>query len=77
MSKNISLEIVKPSSIREKVVFSTHDTDSLIKGLDLENYLCGNCGFILAENVIPYSYKNLILQCPKCKSFNDIPSEGI
>lgn len=77
MSKNISLEIIAPSETKRKIIFSTDDKTPLIKGLELENYMCGSCGFILAENIIPNSYKDLILQCPNCKSLNDIPYEGL
>lgn len=77
MSKIVNLGIIDKSKVKNKVIFSTQDVNPLIKGMELENYNCGNCGFLLAENVIPNSIKNIIIECPKCKSYNDIPPQGI
>ncbi len=37
------------------------------------NLLCGQCDTVLAENMNPGQVKNIVLQCPECKSYNDVP----
>jgi hypothetical protein len=50
------------------------DKDVLFKEIVLESHICGYCGFVLAENVMVYNYRDIILQCPNCKSYNGSPS---
>lgn len=69
--KKIKLQGISPSSKEIKTIFSTPDRDALIKGIELESHICGNCGFVLAENVMVYNYHDLILECPICNSYNE------
>ena len=71
MSKIIKLEDVPPPKYGTKRIFSTNDKNPLIRGFELESHVCGQCGFVLAENVIMYNYSDKVLQCPNCNSYND------
>ncbi len=71
MTKIIKLQVILPSNVEKRIIFSTNDKDALVKGVELESHVCGSCGFILAENVMTYNYRDLILQCPNCKSYNE------
>ncbi len=73
MTKIIKLQVISPSNEEKRTIFSTDDKDALIKGIELESHICGNCGFVLAENVMIYNYNGIILQCPSCNSYNDGP----
>jgi len=73
MTKMIKLQIISPSDVDKSVIFSTDDKDALVKGVELESHVCGYCGFVLVENVMIYNYRNMILQCPNCKSYNGAP----
>ena len=70
MTKIIRLQVISQSNVKKRIVFSTNDKDALVKGVELESHVCGCCGFILAENVMTYNYRDIILQCPNCKSYN-------
>ncbi len=73
MARMIKLKVIQPPKDGDKVIFKTNDKDALVKGIELESYVCGNCEFVLAENVIPLNYHGIIMQCPSCKAYNDLP----
>jgi len=73
MTKIIKLQVIFPSNVDKRIIFITNDKDALVKGVELESHVCGCCGFILAENVMTYNYRDIILQCPNCKSYNEAP----
>jgi len=73
MTKIIKLHVIPPSNVEKRIIFSTEDKDALVKGVELESHVCGCCGFVLAENVMIYNYRDIILQCPNCKSYNEAP----
>jgi len=74
MTKIIKLQVVSPSKVEKRTIFSTNDKAALVKGVELESHVCGCCGFVLAENVMTYNYRDIILQCPSCKSYNEAPN---
>jgi hypothetical protein len=75
MTRKIKLTVISPPSEGSRTVFATHDKDSLVKGMELETYVCGNCEFDLAENIIPNTYNDIVFQCPSCKSYNELTHE--
>ena len=72
MTKRIKLNIIPEPAEGSRTIFATHDNDSLVKGIELETYTCGNCEFVLAENIIANTYNDIIFQCPSCKSYNEM-----
>lgn len=42
------------------------------KGDGEDNYLCGECGFILCENIKHGQITAVVLKCPNCGSCNTI-----
>ena len=75
MAKRIKLKVIPQPKEGSKTIFTTGDKDSLVKGIELETYTCGNCDFVLAENVIPNNYDHIVFQCPLCKSFNNVSND--
>jgi predicted nucleic acid-binding Zn-ribbon protein len=71
VTKIIRLQVISHFNVNKRIVFSTNDKDALVKGVELESHVCGCCGFILAENVMTYNYRDIILQCPNCKAYNE------
>lgn len=74
MNKIVKLHVIPPPSTETKTIFTIDEKDVLIKDVDLESHLCGNCGFVLAENIMVYNYRDVVLQCPNCKSYNGAPN---
>ena len=72
MTKRIKLKVIPQPAEGSRTLFTTHDKDALVKGIENETYLCGNCEFVLAENVIPNTYTDIVFECPSCKSYNEI-----
>ncbi len=46
---------------------------ALFLGDSNHNYVCSNCGMILAERVWPYSLIDIVIKCPKCHLFFEVP----
>ncbi len=74
MTKIVKLQVISPPNTETKTIFTLDDKDVLFKGIALESHVCGYCGFVLAENVMVYNYRAIILQCPNCKFYNGAPN---
>lgn len=74
MTKIVKLHVIPPPRAETKTIFTIDEKDVLIKGVELESHLCGNCGFVLAENIMVYNYRDVVLQCPNCKAYNGAPN---
>ena len=44
-----------------------------LKGSGDLNLLCGNCKAILAKRINEGQVRNIVIQCPICKFYNEIP----
>ena len=73
VTKIVKLQVISPPNTETKTIFTLDDKDIFFKGIALESHICGYCGFVLAENVMVYNYRDIILQCPNCKSYNGVP----
>jgi hypothetical protein len=65
---------------------STEDRRTIIKGPAKEpyfrgggdtNYLCGNCGFVLAAGMYHDQVKAVVFCCPGCGHYNDTDTETV
>ncbi|WP_458719270.1 hypothetical protein [Candidatus Nitrosocosmicus sp. R] len=52
MTKIINLQVMSPSNVEKRMIFSTDDKDALVKGVELETHACGCCGFVSADLLI-------------------------
>lgn len=77
MTKIVRLHVIPEPNLGSKTIFAIDDKDVLIKGVELESHLCGCCGFVLAENIMVYNYRDVVLQCPSCKSYNGAPISNV
>ena len=73
MTKIVKLQVISPPQTETITMFTLDDKDVLFNEIALESHICGYCGFVLAENVMVYNYRDIILQCPSCKSYNGAP----
>jgi hypothetical protein len=71
-----SLSIIeKPKKLNRTVIHGHGDkVPPLLVGKGNINHHCGKCGELLAERAWPFSICNIVLQCPTCNAYNDIPS---
>lgn len=52
----------------------TSENESLIQGNFGEelDYICGNCGYLLAENVSQGEISvDIVFECPNCQAYNE------
>jgi hypothetical protein len=77
VNKIVKLHVIPPPSAETATTFTIDEKDVLIMDMELESHLCGNCGFVLAENIMVYNYRGVVLQCPNCKSYNGAPNSDI
>jgi DNA-directed RNA polymerase subunit RPC12/RpoP len=45
----------------------------VIKGNGSLNLLCGNCGAVLVEGINEGQIRNMVIHCPICRYYNDVP----
>ena len=73
--------IPKPVEGTRPVLTQSSTKVAYFNGGGFDSYLCGNCNFMLAKNVTideiqgKFRTQNglgLVLQCPQCKSYNEL-----
>jgi len=37
------------------------------------NYVCGNCGYLLAKEIREGQIRDIVVRCPKCGQYNEFP----
>jgi len=45
----------------------------VIQGHGSLNLLCGNCGAVLVKGIDEGEIRNMVIHCPICRDYNDIP----
>lgn len=53
-------------------VLRTDKEQPFFKGDGDTTYLCGNCGFALAEDLVRGQVRNIVFLCPRCDVFSEI-----
>jgi hypothetical protein len=43
------------------------------RGSGKTNYSCETCHTLLVENIDHGQFRNIVIKCPKCASYNEIP----
>lgn len=71
--KGIRLKLIKKPAHMSRAVIHAKETLPLFRGEGNNNYLCGQCGVILAEHTWKFSLSNIVVECPCCQSFNEFP----
>ena len=66
--------IEKPKQLSRAVVHGAgNDVPPLFEGEGSLDYLCGQCGAILAKHVWALSISNVVVECPTCRTYNEFP----
>ena len=66
------LKIIPKPEPKTRTVF-TGKVLPFIKGVGDVNLLCGNCDAILVKGINEEQIRNIVIQCPICKFYNEIP----
>lgn len=66
------LKIIPKPEPKTRTVF-TGKVLPFIKGVGNINLLCGNCNAILVKGINEGQIRNIVIQCPICKFYNEIP----
>jgi len=68
----IKLNVIpKPSEGTRTVIESK--VSPAFKGEGDSDYICGNCGAVLAEKIRRGQIKNIVIHCPKCGQYSEFP----
>jgi hypothetical protein len=75
MSVNKKLRVIpKPKSGSRTLLLPKEGESLPLVECDADlNLLCGNCGAMLVKGIMENQIKNLVILCPICKLFNEIP----
>jgi len=75
MKQEIKLNIVpKPlPNTRTVLEFSKDFQGPFFRGEGDIDYICGNCGYVLAEGLKEGQIRNIVVHCPKCGMYNEFP----
>lgn len=64
--------IEKPKQLSRTVVHGAgNNVPPLFEGEGNIDYLCGQCGAILAKHVWELSISNVVVECPTCRTYNE------
>ena len=73
---SLKLPVIPEPAHGTRVVLGQQISDEpypFFQGSGPADLSCGQCTFKLARGIGPGSIQNLVLKCPKCESYNDIP----
>jgi len=70
----IGLSVIPEPKPNTRTVLIPKGDFPVLRGEGNLDLICGKCGQILVESAGRGIWlKNFVIQCPKCKSFNEIP----
>lgn len=67
---NVVLMVVTNPDPTQQSVVSTEGLHPVIMGEGGTNFLCGECGFTVAEAIPGAALQGFVLQCPRCNAYN-------
>lgn len=72
MKKKIELKIIPEPKPGTRTVIVAKVLPAF-KGSGPIDLICGNCKAVIAEGIGHGQIANMVIQCPICKLYNDIP----
>ena len=74
MKIRIELKIIPKPKPKTRTIFISKVLP-VIKGPGKIVLVCGNCKAILADGIQKGQVRNIVIQCPICKFYNEIPAK--
>ena len=62
--------IIKSLAANFAVIKAASDVETPVLGEGDTNYICGNCGKVILENIVKGQIKNIVFECPTCGEYN-------
>jgi hypothetical protein len=56
---------------KESILVST--VSPVMKSKGMSDYICGSCSTVLLSSVSYKQVQHIVVKCPECGSYNDIP----
>lgn len=69
---DIRLKVIPQPEEGTRTVLAVADRTAIYKGSGSNNYLCGNCDFVLLEGIDHGQMSNVVLRCSACQSHNEM-----
>jgi uncharacterized Zn finger protein (UPF0148 family) len=72
---DIKLRPISKIATNERTVMDpkTAEVLPIMKGKGDINLLCGNCGAVLVQGIYRGQIRRIVIHCPICDSFNNVP----
>ena len=72
---DVQLKVIPKPQTQMRAILEPKVGDILpvIKGHGTLNLLCGNCGAVLVKGINEGQLRNMVIHCPLCRYYNDIP----
>lgn len=74
---SVPLEIMESANPEEDTIIAHKEGGVSFYGEGNQNYVCSNCGKLLAERVWKYSLLDLVFLCPECGRYVTVPDRKI
>jgi hypothetical protein len=72
--RKIVLKVIpEPAPETKTVLVPKPNVLPVIKGVGNIDLLCGSCNEILVEGISEGQIRNIVIRCPKCEAYNEIP----
>jgi len=72
--KQIALTVIPEPAPNTRSLLVPQGKFPVIRGEGDMDLVCGKCGQVLVESVGKGVWlKNLVIRCPNCKSYNEVP----
>jgi len=72
---DIKLRAVSKVATNTSTILDPKSAEALpiMKGKGDINLLCGNCGAILVQGILRGQIRHIVIHCPICDSYNNVP----
>jgi hypothetical protein len=72
---DIKLRTISKVATNTRTILDPKTAEALpiMKGKGDINLLCGNCGAVLVQGIYRGQIRHIVIHCPICDFFNDVP----
>lgn len=71
MTETRQLSVIRKPAEGTRAVFRKADEEPVFRGEGDLSFVCGGCRLPLAVGVDAGQIRNVVMQCPRCKAYNE------